>query len=339
MAFAENGPLRLFPSPYHTKLWQQRTPLEQYEAQESIGTRMRRWDRPVHDFASVYMRGALRRTIGITAVADDVEHRRELDTMADMMRYLRAKQGGPPGSAESTAIGSNLFSAPEYLRSTLESREARYFPYFLEESDPGQRSEILDVVSPEMGRALTAQWISREARIAQAEGKAVPPLGEDGRLFDEESLSLYRQAGTKLSYGDWLRSKEIADFFASSGYSLPEPGSPSWSYAVDYEDVKLKIVQQEGYDYHDFNFYDDRAALLWRKPYLDGVIRELTSGENRSAEQIRSAVEQIIMSGHDRNPTVYAVSHPSRNATGNLYIDAEVDDDNRKLLRRSRDFE
>jgi hypothetical protein len=32
-----------------------------------------------------------------------------------------------------------------------------------------------------------------------------------------------------------------------------------WSDDVDYEDVKLKIIQQEGLDMHDFNIFDDRA--------------------------------------------------------------------------------
>ena len=45
---------------------------------------------------------------------------------------------------------------------------------------------------------------------------------------------------------------------------------------LDYQDVKLKIVQQEGYDAHDFNLFDDRSSVLWRKPYIDGAVRELT---------------------------------------------------------------
>lgn len=30
---------------------------------------------------------------------------------------------------------------------------------------------------------------------------------------------------------------------------------------IDYQDVKFKIVQQEGYDEHDFNLFDDRSSL------------------------------------------------------------------------------
>ena len=50
---------------------------------------------------------------------------------------------------------------------------------------------------------------------------------------------------------------------------------------LDPEDVKVKIVENEGYDMHDFGIFDDRAATLWRKPYVDGAVRELTSGNDK----------------------------------------------------------
>ena len=59
--------------------------------------------------------------------------------------------------------------------------------------------------------------------------------------------------------------------------------------------MKLKILQQEGYDAHDFNLFDDRSSQLWRKPYVDGAVRELTAGDSRTQEQMRQAVEQIML--------------------------------------------
>src|SRR5579863_1831327 len=40
------NPARYLPTPFHTKYAQQRTALSQYIQQESVGTRMRRWERP-----------------------------------------------------------------------------------------------------------------------------------------------------------------------------------------------------------------------------------------------------------------------------------------------------
>ena len=52
------NPLRYLPGQVQTKLWQERTAYSQYLQQEAIGTRMRRWERPIHDFPfASYLRG------------------------------------------------------------------------------------------------------------------------------------------------------------------------------------------------------------------------------------------------------------------------------------------
>ena len=84
------NPARYLPTPFHTKLAQQRTALSQYIQQESVGTRMRRWERPIHDFLMPYLRGTVERVTGRNWIPAEVEHRRDLDTLADMMTYLRA---------------------------------------------------------------------------------------------------------------------------------------------------------------------------------------------------------------------------------------------------------
>jgi len=128
---------------------------------------------------------------------------------------------------------------------------------------------------------LRAQWVKQDAEIAQAEGRKIPQLGEGGRLYTDQGLQAWKAAKTQLGYGDFIRSQEIAEFFHQNKLKLPGEDSAVWSSDVDYEDVKLKIIQQEGLDMHDFNIFDDRAALLWRKPWTDGMARELTSGDNR----------------------------------------------------------
>jgi hypothetical protein len=99
-----------------------------------------------------------------------------------------------------------------------------------------------------------------------------------------------------------------------------------WKKEIDYQDVKLKIIQQEGYDAHDFNLFDDRASLLWRKPYVDGAVRELTAGNNgRSVEQLRHGVEQLMLAAGNRNPNVKAVQAASHRSRGNVKVDVDVD--------------
>ena len=85
--------MRYMPTPGHTKLWQERTPLAQYINNEVAGTRMRRWERPIHDFLMPYARGLVKRTTGQTLVPEDVQRRRDLNTLSDVMTYLRELNG------------------------------------------------------------------------------------------------------------------------------------------------------------------------------------------------------------------------------------------------------
>ena len=97
---------------------------------------------------------------------------------------------------------------------------------------------------------------------------------------------------------------------------------------LDYQDVKLKIVQQEGYDAHDFNLFDDRASQLWRKPYVEGAVQELTSGDNRSAEQLRMAVEQMMLAaGNNSNPDVRMTGSAAPKSGATVRVDAQIDNE------------
>ena len=83
-------------------------------------------------------------------------------------------------------------------------------------------------------------------------------------------------------------------------------------------------MQQEGYDAHDFNIFDDRTAEIWRKPYLDGSARELTSGDTRSVEQLREAVERMMISGREKQPRVRAVVHTARSDAADVKVTADI---------------
>lgn len=347
---SEQGPLRFIPTPYHTKLWQERTALDQYIAQEVVGTRMRRWDRPIDDFVAPYLRGIAERVTGEKIVSPTTIKRRDLNTLADMLRYLRGLHGiastGPmPGYTNDirrTNVGTNLFASPIFVASTIVDRDKRYFQSFLSETDPDKQAEILEITSPEMAKTLQAQWAASRANISRAEGNQVGLLEEQGRLITEDNLKEYSKANTKLGYGDYLRSKEIAEFFNRTGFNLPEDDDNQiYSENIDYEDVKLKIIQNEGYDAHDFNIFDDRAAMLWRKPYIDGAVAELTVGGdvNRSAEQIRRSIEQLMMRSVDKNGQAQVISQASHKNKGNVKININIDEQKELLKDMKRNPE
>jgi len=127
-------------------------------------------------------------------------------------------------------------------------------------------------------------------RIKEHRGEGHEALGSEGRPYTQEDVDAYKKAKTQLDLGDWMRSSEIASFFFKHGFALPDQkDSIVLDDALDYQDVKLKIVQQEGYDAHDFNLFDDRSSVLWRKPYIDGAVRELTRSRPPAATYISRA--------------------------------------------------
>ena len=106
-----------------------------------------------------------------------------------------------------------------------------------------------------------------------------------------------------------------------------DDGSAALDDNLDYQDVKLKIVQQEGYDAHDFNLFDDRASQLWRKPYVDGAVQELTSNDNRSSEQLRVAVEQLMLAAGNQNPDVRLTGSAAPKSGATVKVDAEIENE------------
>jgi hypothetical protein len=342
------NPTRYLPSPFHTKLAQQRTAYGQYVQQEAIGTRMRRWDRPIHDFLIPYLHGAIAKVTGVDEVPKEVKRRRDLDTTVDMLTYLRDLQeasdnpeeaGRYTSQSKRTNIGANLYGSAGYVASTLPSREARYFRRFVEETDPEVRQNILDIVPEETRISLEAQWEKQKADIDAAKSQT-EATHESGRPHTDEDVEEYKQSKTKLKLDDYLRSKQIANFFFTRKLHLPDEGdSEVLDPNIDYQDVKLKIVNQEGYDAHDFNIFDDRSSLLWRKPYLDGAVRELTSGDSRNQDQLRQAVEQMMIAAGNLNPDVRYTSKASRRSRANVTVNAYENNEKDVLkdMRRNRE--
>ena len=242
--------------------------------------------------------------------------------------------------AAQTAIGSNLFSDnPDYIARTLPGRDRRYYEEFREETNPEERERIVHVVSPQMADALMAQWTKQRAAGEHADGETVSPFSDSGGLVSDEDVARGEEAG--VAPGDVHRAAEIAKFFGRRGLRLPDAESPVLAENLDYEDLKLKVIQWEGLDYHDFNVFDDRANVLWRKPYLDGAVRELTAGEDRSVDQMESDIESIIAmsKGGDAQASATMSRHAARVDRSNVTVtvESQPDDELRKDVRRNPD--
>ena len=80
---------------------------------------MRRWDRPIHDFLAPYFRGAIARVTGEDVIPREVQHRRDLDTLADMLNRLG------PSLAAHTYFSRARGEGPEPRPSGRDPRTAR----------------------------------------------------------------------------------------------------------------------------------------------------------------------------------------------------------------------
>lgn len=341
---AKLNPMRWTWGHEQNKFWGSRDPLEKYTYNELYGARMQHWETPLKSFAKPWLRSLSHKLTNKVVAPSQVQERRDFDMLTDVLEYLRSVNTYTNKKSR-TAIGADVLADPAYLRSTLSGRDKYYFPEFLKENRDEERGKILEAVPEDFGRILQGQWIKQDIEVARASNKPVPEkVTEGGRLLTAEDLAKYNESRdrkeTQLNYGDWQRSNEIANFFARKNICLPEdPDSPVYDPNIDYEDLKAKIIQEEGLDYHDFNIFDDRAATLWRKPYLDGASRELTAGNNKSVDDLRQSVEKMILAGGIKDPDVWITATSSRKQRQNLTINVEQQPDEEILrdVRRNPD--
>lgn len=348
------NPLRWLPWWGHAKFSDSQDAYERYVRDERMELDLKRWDRPVRDFLFGWVRGLRYRITGAPAVPSNVRHRDDLDLLVDQLKYLQGLQAARSGDVqagrkmmESSITGADLTASPIRIRGLL-GREGRYFERFAGETDPERQQEILASASPKLAEALLAQWGARADRLRAAEGKGGEPFTSGGRfLSGEEKSELERRARKAgITPADALRAKEIARFFSSRGLRLPV-GDPESERTildpgVDPEDVKVKILKWEGKDLHEYGVYRDRASLLWRKPWLDGIVRELTSGDRRSEEEMRRTIEKAIAEARNggRASDGRGLSRPSHNKRRRIYVSVLEDEteDQLKEVRRNRDL-
>jgi len=120
------NPMHYLPSPGHTKFWQERTPLAQYLNNEVVGTRMRRWQRPVHDFLMPYLRGKAERMLGETRCLHPAGPKNTTGARAREKLKLPSQAPHPtpsPGCLCDPAAGSNgRCFLPDTLHSQSDDR-------------------------------------------------------------------------------------------------------------------------------------------------------------------------------------------------------------------------
>lgn len=110
---------------------------------------------------------------------------------------------------------------------------------------------------------------------------------------------------------------DLTDYFKT--HKLPNDSWIGYHPAVNLDDVKLKVVQNEGFEKHDFNMWDAQAAQLAKKPYVPLIDPFSTRGNHQN---IKRELEDIL-TGQGYNNYDVAIQDYSGSPDTSVSIDVK----------------
>jgi hypothetical protein len=234
-----------------------------------------------------------------------------------------------------------------HIYRALPRRERDYFKEFVE-ADMEERLQILQLV-PENERALyIARWQLRDAgdlKKAMKKGllseeeiaAAQEQLEEHYKMRETEGLPTSRDLwveylATRLqgeSYADWYRRVYLLAE-RLEGRPLPGHNWVGWHPAVSLQDIKLKIVQDEGRNMFEYDLWPDQARLVARRPIVAEAAEQLREAPGmEDSNSIRQRVKDILTANGlmARNVNVLPTG-------GESTIDISIEEDRRNDILR-----
>ena len=98
-----------------------------------------------------------------------------------------------------------------------------------------------------------------------------------------------------------------------------------WDPSVGMDDVKLRVVQDLGMDYHDFDIWEEQAAAASRKPYLGSAANEVIYGGGGDTSGLRQ-----LLTDHGLTNVNFDVMH---NTGSDSRIMLEITRDRQRDIR------
>lgn len=338
-----------------SKLIHMRTAIEDYEKTQIYGTKNAFWGHPVRDFFSPFASSTYR-ALGGEGIPGGIQERRELEEYFDILKYVKYTRLKRAAQSEDdrglvkeyedkrreTLFGINPYTYNfSHIYRSLPRRDRDYFNEFVE-ADVEERREILNLI-PENEKALMlARWELEDANdIKQAVKKGL--LDDDELEVAQQQLEdLYEAKDTEgfpknkelwveyiatrlegEGYADWYRRVKLLEK-KLEGRGLPGPDWVGWNPMLDLDDVKLKIVQQEGKNTYDYDIWPDQIrAAVRREPLLEEAVEELREAETMTPGEIRKQVE-ALMKAHNIDVS-HIVIRPSGRSDNSVNFEIEED--------------
>lgn len=268
------------------KLLPYRDALEDYEAREVYGTEMKGWDDPVGGWIAPAIRSAMHNYLGLDFESSGLKKKRQAEEYFDKLKFYKYSMlsEGAEGVGEGflsdqynrianrTAIGQTGFVSDGELGNALGGREAMFASGFAGEINVGRQEEIMEAL-PEFKQHIMKNFYLGKDLGAINRAASAGPMSTTGMDYAADLLNYKGNQGFSTDrefteeQANNVRMGELSQFF--SNRTLPKVDWIGFNPAVDLEDVKLKYIENEGMDYHDFGIFPSRSNYITRKPYLD----------------------------------------------------------------------
>ena len=241
------------------------------------------------------------------------------------------------------------------LYRSLPTEERDYFESFASEEDPKERENILSMIPENEKGLFIARWNMARANQLREDVKSGKLVGAEAQRAQAEMDQIYEEArnegfpkndelwqeylATRLkgeSYPDWFRrTRAIPSRLA--GQALPGADFVGYHPGVDLEDIKLKLVQNLGFDMHDFNLWPSNQMNLARRPFInDQAIEELSPDNNMGPNEIRSRIRDLLSEFNVEDASISIAMYPSDEPGYNVNLDVSEDrsEDMKEAYRR-----
>jgi len=280
--------------------------ITEYEDRNLYSTRSPGWDSPIEDFVKPALYNAAH-IFGYEGVPASVQEKRDLTEYFDKLEYMKYKRleanarGQGEGraafafarKAEYTMFGADPYTDMDTVKKILPREELPFFEKFVSADSPEEKGRILEMVPRYTRKFYTAQWqkqiyagLAAKGDLTSDEQSAVMAIeasrATEGEATNTNTWNEYigKVEGGKVrsnTFPDYIRAKRLESYFDESPFDAPKADWIGYHPGVAMDDVKLKVVQAQGLDYHDFDLWENDERMAARKPYLDEAANDLMS--------------------------------------------------------------
>jgi hypothetical protein len=348
-----------------SKLVHARTAVEDYERTQFRGTDNAFWQHPIRDFLKPFGENVMG-SLGSKDTPKDVAERREIEDYFDTLKYIkytRLKRGAIEAEDDvssrefeskrrETLFGINPFTWNfSHIMRALPRRERDYFNKFTE-ADMAERSKIMEMIPENEKKLMESRWklkdiddtkkaikkgLLSDEQVQKSEtvlSQLYEEQKNEGMPKNQELWVEYQTSRLQgESYPDWYRRTKLLEK-KLAGKGLPGRDWVGFHPAVDLEDIKLKIVQDDGKSMFDYDLWPDRMRAVARRPVVTQAAEELQESSKEDPQTLRGRINDILSAHGITANHVSLVAAASGEPTINLDVQEDRTKANKKQIRR-----